>query len=518
MREGSDDPSDRRELIVEAPGADEVTVLPWPLLVRHRVRGQAEGSDRYPWLVLSAALFGLFTVGFSITVLSIAIEGIAREMDSSRSVMIWVITGPLLLGAIVTPSAGKLADLFGARTVYLYAMVLVGLFAGLAAMAWNPASLITFRVLGAAIGAATGPASIAIINRLFPAERRAQALGYWSLVAAGGPVLGVVIGGPIVEHFGWRWIFIAQVPLCALTVLICSAIFPDTPRDDTVKFDLVGALLLALGVGGFVFALNRAPGTGGLGWTSPIVIAGFLCAPVFIAAFALYERRIPHQLVPMRYLHERNFVFPMINQFFANFAYMGGFFLTPFLLEQVLGYSETKTGFMSVARPLAFAIAGPLAGWLATKVGERVNGVAGGIFILASMLVFSTVTETSGELVVLFALVLSGVGMGTTAPAMAAAIANSVDDRDLGVAGGAQQMLSQIGVVVGTQVMVTVQQATAAEGGAASYSKGYLVGGLAAVCGLVAATFVRRTVHAPAGDPASDPVGRADAPEPAVAG
>ncbi len=505
---GGPDPS---SVLLEAPGEEEVAVVPWPLLWRQR-RARAGGAppserpERSPWLVLGAALFGLFSVGFSITVLSIAVTQIAREFDTTDNVVIWVITGPLLLGAIVTPAAGKLADLFGARRVYLTSMCLVALFAALAAASWSASSLITFRVIGAAIGAATGPAAIALINRLFPREKRAQALGYWSLVAAGGPVLGVVIGGPVVQAVSWRWIFIAQVPLSLMTVAVCAAIFPDTART-RVRFDYVGAVLLGLGAGSFVIALNRAP-EAGWGWTSPLIIGLLVATPVLLTAFVLYERRITYQLIPIRYFSRRNFAFPMVNQFFTNFAYMGGFFLTPFLLQRVLGYDAAKTGFVSIVRPFVFAVAGPLAGWAATKVGERTNGIVGGLCLLSSMLVFTTVSQSSTEAVVFVALALSGAGMGITAPAMAAAIANTVDEADLGVAGGAQQMLSQIGVVVGTQVMFTAQHAFLGEYGtakvdaipgdvlAASYSHGYLIGALGAALGLLAALFIRSTTRA----------------------
>jgi len=484
-----DDPSD---VIIEAPGVDEVTVVPWPLMMRHQVQRRLEKSDRYPWVVLSAALFGLFTVGFSITVLSIAIRDIAQEFGATTNVMIWIITGPILLGAIVTPAAGKLADILGARRVYLASMLFVALFAGLAAVSWSAGSLIFFRVIGAAIGAATGPSSIAIINRLFPKERRAQALGYWALVGAGGPVVGVVVGGPIVEHISWRWVFAAQVPLSLATVAICAAIFPDTPRRRGLRFDFVGAILLALGTGSFVLALNRVPEQG-WGWTHPLVLGGLLLSPIALTGFYLYERRIDNQLLPIRYLKERNVVMPMTNLFFVNFAYMGGFFLTPLFLQGVLGYSESKTGFMSIARPLTFAIVGPIAGWVATRVGERVNAVAGGCVIALSMVIFAMSGAQTTELVIIFALMLSGAGNGATAPAMSSAIANSVDTGDLGVVGGAEQMVSQLGIAVGTQVMITVQQA-AGTNDAASYSHAYLVGAFAAVIGIVAAALVHPTV------------------------
>jgi MFS family permease len=195
----------------------------------------------------------------------------------------------------------------------------------------------------------------------------------------------------------------------------------------------------------------------------------------------------------------------MVNQFFINFAYMGAFFLTPLMLQRVLEYSTAKTGFVSIVRPLVFAIAGPLAGKAATKVGERVNGVAGGLCLLGSMLLFATVGDGTNEVIVFAALALSGAGMGMTAPAMSAVIANSVDEEDLGVAGGAQQMISQLGVVVGTQIMFTVQQALLGEWGNAdtslvpdevwafTYDRGYLVGAVAALLAIAAAVFVRST-------------------------
>jgi EmrB/QacA subfamily drug resistance transporter len=447
-------------------------------------------------------LWGLFSVGFSITILSIAIPTIAEEFDSSRNLLIWVITGPLLLGAIVTPAAGKLADLFGARRVYLQSMLMVAVFAALAAGAWSAGSLIAFRIIGAAIGSATGPASIAIINRLFPREQRARALGYWALVGAGGPVLGVIVGGPVVQAVSWRWIFVAQVPLSLATVALCAAVFPDTPRNRNVRFDLAGATLLGAGSASVVLALNRAPEPG-WGWTHPLVLAGFVLGPALIVAFAWHERRVDNQLIPIRYFRRRNFGLPIANQFFTNFAYMGGFFITPLLLRDVLEYPEAKIGFISIARPLLFAVAGPIAGALATRVGERVNGVVGGFFLLASMLVFSQVTDSSTELWIIGALVLSGVGMGTTAPAMSAALANSVDEEDLGVAGGAQQMIASLGIVVGTQIMVTVQQANAATGVTDSYELAFLVGAAAAVLGILCASFVRPTTTRSAPGPSA---------------
>jgi EmrB/QacA subfamily drug resistance transporter len=457
-------------------------------------------SPSYRWLVLTSALIGLFSVGFSITVLAVSVPTIAADLDAPRSLITWVITGPLLAYAVFGPSAGKLADILGARRVYLWSLAAVGVFAALSAVAWSGGSLVGFRTAGAAVGAAVGPASLAMINRLFPPFERARALGFWSMVAAGGPVLGVVIGGPVVEAFSWRWIFVAQVPLTLAALAIGWLVLPDVARRRNVSFDIPGSVLLALTASSLLLGLNRGPVNG---WSSPVVVGCLVAAPVFLAAFVSVERRRSQPLLPLRYVRRRNFVSPIVNQFFLNFAYMGGFIITPLLLQDVLGYGEARTGFVSIARPLAFTLAGPLAGAAVVRVGERFNGVVGGFAIVVSMLGLAAVTSGSPDVYIVAVLAASGIGMGMAGPAMTASLANSVDEHDLGVASAFQQMCNHIGTVVGTQVMLTVQFSLAPAAGAAdagnalawSYHVAYLVGAGAAVAGVVAAVFVRRSAR-----------------------
>jgi hypothetical protein len=244
-------------------------------------------------------------------------------------------------------------------------------------------------------------------------------------------------------------------------------------------------------VGALLVALNRGPI---LGWSHVVVVVGFALCPTFIAAFVWVERRIDHPLIPLRYFGRANFAFPIANQFFANFAYMGGFIISPLFVEAVLGYGPARTGFLMAPRPLAFAITGPIAGYVTMRIGERTNAVIGASLIVASMLGLAAVGEQTSDLFIVGALVLSGIGMGTCAPAMAAAVANSVDERDLGVVAAAQQMMAQVGVVAGIQILQTVQAAREPiDGVAGSYHAAFYVGALAAGLGVVAALFVRST-------------------------
>jgi EmrB/QacA subfamily drug resistance transporter len=479
------------ELSIDAPGADEVAVVAWPVMFRERLLVRVQESPRYPWLVLATVLFGLFSVGFTITILSVSIPRIADDLDSNVSTLTWLVTGPILAFAVFGPSAGKLGDLRGHRRIYAWSMVCVIVFAGLTAMSWNALSLLAFRILGAATGAAIGPTSLALINRMFPKAKRAQAMGYWSMVGAGGPVVGVVAGGPIVEAFGWRWIFVGQVPLTIAGLLLALAVLPETEKVATARFDVAGAGTLALAATSFLLAVNRGPV---LGWTSPMVLAGFAFAPVLAGAFVRVESRTAAPLLPLTYLRRRNFSIPILTQVFTNFAYMGGFIITPLLLEGVFGYGETRAGSLLISRPLAFAVAGPLMGYLAVRTGERFAAIGGAIAVVVSMLGLSTLEPGSSDLVIIGSLALSGVGLGMSAPALVAAIANTVADEDLGVVGATQQMMTQFGVVIGIQVMQATQAAReSVVGEVEAFREAYLVGAGAALVGLVFAFFVRST-------------------------
>lgn len=482
---------DEIELGLEPPGAEDLAPLAWEALLPRLRRGGAPPpvpGERDPWVILAVALSGVFATSFTITVLTVSLTDIARNLGSTTSVLTWAITGSSLGMAVLGPVAGKLVDRIGARRMYRISTFASALAVGAAALAWSAGALIVFRVLGAVAGASTGPAALAIINSRFPPERRAQAMGYWSLVVAGAPVFGVIIGGPLVDGFGWRWIFIIQFPLALLSYVLGTLLLPETELGDKVRFDVTGAVTLGLGVASLLVALNRGPE---IGWTTPVVVIGFLLCPLFLAAFVVNERRIDHPLLPLEYFRRRNFTFPMIQQFFAQFAYMGGFILTPLLLSEVLGYSTTKVGLVSIARPAIFSIIGPVAGYFAVKLGERTIGAAGSVVLIASMLVLATVGAGTSIFVILLGLALSGMAMGTTSPPMIASIANSVDERDLGIVSAAQMTMMQVGAAAGMQIMLTVQETRAASSGAASYSWGYLVGAAAAGISLVAALAVR---------------------------
>lgn len=380
---------------------------------------------------------------------------------------------------------GKLGDTWGHRRLYLVGTGLAVICAVLTALAPNVGSLIAVRILSGVDGAAAGAASMALIFRVFEEDDRVKAMGWWSLVGAGGPVIGVVVGGSLIQTFGWRALFLVQAPLTGVALLVALVVLPETVRTQALSFDWAGAAGITVTVTALLIGLNRGPV---LGWANPIVLAAFVLVPIGMLGFVFAERRAGSPLIPLQFLRRRNFSFPIANQMFTNFSYMGGFILAPVLLERVYGYSTAGAGLMVIARPLTFSVVAPLAGYLAVRIGERTSAVAGSLALGASMVVFAAVDRSSGAAWLVLALALSGVGMGVASPSVAAAVANSVDEASLGVASASQQLVAQVGVVAGIQVMQTIQTSRqGADGLIGSFHDAYLVGVVmclvAAACG-----------------------------------
>jgi EmrB/QacA subfamily drug resistance transporter len=446
-------------------------------------------SPRRAWLITWVVLAGAFCVSFTITILSVSRPAIARDLDADPSTLVWLISGPTLAMALVSSSAGKLGDLRGHRRTYLTGITGATVLAAASALSWDGTSLIAFRVLGALIGAATAPSSMALINMLFPPSRRSTALGYWSLVVAGGPVVGLVAGGPLVDAFGWRMIFVLQVPLMAAAAFAAFFVVPETPTRPHARFDIAGQVTLGLSVFSILFAIDRGRPWG---WGSPGVIAFVLLGIVMLGVFVKVEVRAEEPLLPMHYFRKRSFAVPIALQFFTNFGYMGGFILAPKLLDEVRGLSAGTISLMLIPRPLVFAICGPIAGYLVPKVGTRVCSFVGASCMTVSLGILAMVSDDPTTFWVVLAITISGFGMGAMQPAVATSVANSVGDQDLGVAGATQQLTGQVGASMGMNLLDAIQVGRAqVVSTTQSFHDAYLAGAVVSSVGVVLSALLR---------------------------
>jgi MFS family permease len=518
-------PAERPDLLLD-PKADpggaalgasgaEASVAPhWLVLLRHRVAGRAERSPRYRWWALSALLAGLLSLNITFTVFVVALPTVRSEFHTNFSVLTWVSTGPLLAFGIAAPFFGKAGDLFGHRRLYLFGLAGATVSAVLTATAPNVGVLIFARALDGVQGAATGTASMALILQLFDREDRVKALGWWSLVGAGGPVLGVTLGSPVIQYLGWRALFWGQLALLVVAALVVALLLPSRYRahrspgvepasgPEAEKawegMDWVGSWSLAGGVTAAMLVLSIGPI---VGWTSSGVALSGVGALALAAVFVWRELTFATPLIPTRYWRRRNFMFPMGMQGFSNFAYFGGFFLFPLLMEQVYGYSVSEVGFVSVARPLLFGLSASIAAYVTVRTGERSATVVGATAVLASMVLFATLRSSSGLGIILVALALSGAGMGLALPAASSTMANEVNAAEYGVMSAAQLLASQVGEVAGIQVVLTLQESLARHAGLVnvhhstkllhSFQVGFWVAAVVAGAGLISALFIR---------------------------
>lgn len=482
-------PAAHRTIAVEQVGVDEVSIVPWMMMLPRRLAVRA-GLTR-KWITMLVVLVGLFSTSVTITILVVSLDPIAVDLGSSVSTLNWSITGPMLAFAVVGPAFGKLGDLYGHRRLFILGLGFAGVFAALTAVAWDVGSMLTFRILSAVAGSATGPAAMAYVNRLFEPHERVRPLSLWSFTTTAAPVVGVVIGGPLVESIGWRSIFVAQAPLCLLGAAIAAKLLPQTSRGERVRFDVAGSVTLGLGAMLLLLGINRSTHWG---WTSPAILAVIVIGVAALAMFVSVERRTEAPLMPLAWMRTRNVVLPVSSMALTNFAYMGGFIMVPQLLHE-LGLSPAHVGWLIISRPLAFAISAPLCSSFTMRVGERTSGVIGAVLVVVSMVMLSMVGRGTPDIVVIVGLALSGVGLGMASPAMTALVANAVEETSLGVAGALQQLLSQMGAVIGSTVMVAIHESTRVEGSVDSYGFAMLAGAGSAAAGMACAWFVRSTAR-----------------------
>ena len=420
---------------------------------RGRVADALDARQRYPRAVLLVGLSGLFATTFPVTILTLALPTIARDFGVEEAGLAWVITLPMLGSALALPVLGKLGDLYGHRRVFVTGFALAVVTTALSATASGPIALIAWRTASQVAGASTMPSSLALINAVHHGQRRAQAMGWWSMIAAIGPVIGLIVGAPAIDAVGWPMLFLLQALVMLVPLAASWAVLRETPPR-RARFDIPGALTLAVGLGPLLLAVDQAPDWG---FTSPRTVGCLLLAAASLAAFTTIERRAEAPLVPLQLVRSSSPRAALVASLLTGAAYMGGFFLASLMLVEQFGYSLTSAVPILAIRPALFAASSPIGGRVTARSGVRVAALTGGI-ALSGGLIGLAVGSAIGSLpvAVLAGLFFQGIGYGFLRPALTTALADSVAEGDLGMAGASERLANQIGIVVGITVMATV--------------------------------------------------------------
>ncbi|MPY92379.1 MAG: MFS transporter [Acidimicrobiia bacterium] len=441
--------------------------------------GETLRDEAYARRLLPTVLLAVIAFSTSMTIVSAALPTIAEDLGSTTGTLSWSVTGLFLAMAIGTPVMGKLGDTYGHRRVLLVGATVLTLGTAACGLAWDAASFIGARmVVGAGI-AATMPTSNALIMQAFPPERRSVAMGWYQMAMTGAPVVGLVIGGPMIEAWGWRTVFAALTPLALTGLVLSFIVIRPSVRGPRVPIDWLGAGALGAATLTFLLGLERMK-VGGP--ADPIGALLFLATVLCLVLFVRTERRSERPLLRLDYFGRRNFTGPLLANSLAQFAYMGGFLISPLLLEEVFGLGVAAVALVLLFRPGTFSLTSPVGGRLAARLGDRPVVVAASVSMVVSMVVFAASSWVESLVVVVVGLVLSGLAMGLGAPVYVTAVANAVDSSDFGVAGGMSTTVMNIGSLTGIQAMFVVLGDSRSPG---AFAVVYLFGAAVAAIGVL---------------------------------
>ncbi|MEI8001296.1 MAG: MFS transporter [Actinomycetes bacterium] len=435
-----------RAAVASAPGSD---VLPAPA----RFSGL---PMEYRLLVLITVCSGLFASGLTITALTTAIPFIRRDFVTSFAAISWVVSAPFLFRSIFIPAFGKLADRIGRRRTWVWGFALTSLTSLACGFAPDVGWLIALRALSAIASAAVVPSSLALIAVEYEPHARVKAFGWWSAVSAFSPVFGVVLGGLVIDAFGWRWLFFGQFPF-SVVALVAGVIVLRESKGEPAPFDVWGTVLSVLGLGLVILAINRGP-VATWAWGSPQLVVCVVAAIGLLIAFVMVERRVRSPILLVDLFRRRQFTAGVLANFFGNFAYMGGFFITSLMLAEpdLWGWSAGRVSLAVAPRALALGIMGPFAGYLTARFGGRGVATVGMVLIGGSMFTLAALAPGDPYLLIVPGLVLSGIGLGLVGPPATAAVTNEAASEDLGAASAAVNLGASFGSSVGIATMQAV--------------------------------------------------------------
>ena len=441
-------------------------------------------DDGYPRRLLATVIAAIVAFSSSMTIVSASLPTMADDLDASESFLAWAVTGLFLMMAVGTPILGRVGDVLGHRRVFLAGAAVIAVGTVLCAVAPSAAALVAARMIVGAGIAATMPNAMALIMEAYPLERRSEAMGWFQMAMTGAPVIGLIVGGPLIEAFGWRSVFVVLAPLAFLGLFLAWKVIHPSPRSPDVEIDWWGGVTLAIATLGLLLFLERG---GAAGFADPLALALAAAAVGGLVGFLLVERRAAAPMLDLRYFRRRNFTGPLISQPLSQFAYMGGFVIAPLLLDELFGYTVSIIALVLLFRPAAFSVTSPIGGRWATSLGERAMLVSGSLLMAASMAAWAGGAYWENMGLIIGGLVLSGVAMGLSSPSYSTTVAAAVDPKDLGIANGMGSTLMNIGMLTGIQAMFTIL----GDGRSASdFTVVFVFGGVVAALGTFGALMV----------------------------
>jgi EmrB/QacA subfamily drug resistance transporter len=402
-------------------------------------------------ILLSGLFFGLFFASLDQTVVGTAMPRIIGDLGG-LSIMTWVTTAYMLTSTIVVPIAGKLADLYGRRVVYIFGIVIFLIGSVLCGTSYTMTQLIIYRGFQGIGGGIMMPLAMTIIGDIFPPEQRGKWQGIIGAVFGLSSIVGPTIGGWIVDYSSWHWVFLINLPigiLAACTIYI--GLHGEKRLKDKVVIDYFGAVSLILATLCLLLGLNL--GGTDYPWSSWQIIMLFGISFLAWLVFAFVEKNAREPLLSLELFENKVFVISNIIGFLMGLGMFGALIFTPLFWQGVIGASATQSGNMTLPMMFSNVLASVLGGRLANRASLRSIFGSGMACMALGFYLLSTMTlGTPLKAAVLYLIVL-GFGMGLIMPTTTLAVQNAFPAERRGVATSATQFSRSIGSTLGMTIL-----------------------------------------------------------------
>ncbi len=417
-----------------------------------------EGGKKHSnlqWWILLTVIVGTFLGRLDQTIVNLALPKIINDFGITVSAAGWIATAYILANAVFVPIWGKLGDTIGRKKVYIWGFSIFILGSVLAGLSWNLSSMIAFRIIQAIAGSADYPTAMAILAVTFKeGKERAQALGIWSSSFAAAVVFGPLLGGPLIDNFGWRSVFLINLPLGLLGIAMAMQFINESRSEVKTKFfDWWGAFALGGMLSSLVLVLDKGYDWG---WTSVESIICYFLIVAFLAIFVKIEKNVPEPIVDLKFFKIPAFVNTLANNFVVFMGMMGGVFLIPVFAQTFLGYNATEAGYLFIPMAAAMMLAAPVGGMLTGRVQSRYVIFASTIVAALGIYLFSGLDPRSGALDIIIPLSVMAFGLGFGMSQRTNIIASVVPPQEIGIASSILALVRNISGAVGIAIFATI--------------------------------------------------------------
>lgn len=358
-------------------------------------------------------IIGTFLGRLDQTIVNLALPKIIQDFSITVSAAGWIATAYILANAVFVPVWGKLGDTLGRKKIYVIGFTIFIIGSILAGFAWNLPSMIVFRVIQAIAGSADYPTAMAILAMTYKDNKaRAQALGIWSASFAAATVFGPLIGGPLIDNFGWRSVFIINLPVGIVGLLMALAFIDESrSKQKSTKFDFPGAIILGISLSSLVLVLDQGQTWG---WLSLSSVICYLVTLASLFIFIRIEKKHPEPIIDLKFFKNEIFVQTILNNFIIFMGLMGSVFLIPIFAETFLGYGATATGYLFMPMAAAMMLGAPLGGRLTGIVQPKyvimISTAVGALGLF--MFSFLDPRSTNWDIIIPLSVMSFGIGFG----------------------------------------------------------------------------------------------------------